>query len=102
MTDGPMARCRTGPPMRQRAWPPGADLLVETSKQQLSWVCVASDAIYRSGEVPHQEVRRPTRTGIESRPAQPRAVVLSEAHSVRIDQELTKVYEAARRDLAAT
>jgi heat shock protein HtpX len=39
---------------------------------------------------------------IESRSAQTPAVVLSEADSVRIDQELAKAYEAARRDLALT
>jgi hypothetical protein len=38
---------------------------------------------------------------IESRPVQVPAVVLSEADSLRIDQELATVYEAARRDLAA-
>jgi hypothetical protein len=39
---------------------------------------------------------------VESRSAQTPAVVLSEIDSARIDQELTKAYEAARRDLAAT
>jgi Zn-dependent protease with chaperone function len=39
---------------------------------------------------------------VESRSAQTPAVVLSETDSARIDQELTKAYEAARRDLAAT
>jgi heat shock protein HtpX len=38
---------------------------------------------------------------IESRPVQVPAVVLSEADSLRIDQELATAYEAARRDLAA-
>jgi hypothetical protein len=39
---------------------------------------------------------------IESRSAQPAAVVLTETDSARIDQELAKAYEVARRDFAAT
>jgi Zn-dependent protease with chaperone function len=38
---------------------------------------------------------------IESRPYQPAAVVLTAADSARIDEELTKAYDIARRDLAA-
>ena len=38
---------------------------------------------------------------IESRPYQPAAVILTAADSARIDEELAKVYDNARRDLAA-
>jgi hypothetical protein len=39
---------------------------------------------------------------IESRPAQPPAVVLTEAESARIDEELSKAYLSTRRSLAVS
>lgn len=39
---------------------------------------------------------------IESRPVQTAAIVLTEADSARIDQELSKAYDATRRELASS